>query len=200
MRHDSFIYESWLFRVGDMAEIYMWHDSLLRDMTQIHNCAVVCDMTHSCMWSHVPYMNESCLIWMSHVSYEWVMSRIWMSHVSNRLWSLIQACKACTRYAQSIYVYACTKSNLCGTVALHKCTVRITFTYVTSQIHITDAALTHMWCARMHCAHDIYIWKSGHVSYRVQTHMKALHKCTVHITFTHEWVLRLFSIYRHAYT
>ena len=85
LRHDSFKYEKrliqirvvWMSGVNESTLMCVWHT------------------THKCMWiSHVPCVNESCLIseWaMSHPFVfdtrltnvcEWVMSHVWTSHVS----------------------------------------------------------------------------------------------------------------------
>jgi len=70
MRHDSFLYETWLIPIWDMTHSYMrvtpntWGSHVTHRIWMIYRM------------SHVSYMNESCLM------YGWVMSHMWMSHVS----------------------------------------------------------------------------------------------------------------------
>ena len=153
VRHDSFIFLTWLIRMFDMTHSYVRHDMFICVTWRIHMCDMkcsymwydvftcatwhihTCDMTHSHVW-HDAF---TCVTWRIH------MCDMTYSHVWHDVWHDVLTCATCLIHMIRRNI------RMRVTWLIHMCAM--THSYVCHDSFICAPWLIHM-CAMTHS----YVW------------------------------------------
>ena len=93
MRHDSFIYETWLIHIWDMTHAYMRHASFIYETWLIH----IWDMTHS-------YMRHDSFIYETWLIHTWDMPHAYMRLASLHIPHICIHAHRCTQIQHGTHI------------------------------------------------------------------------------------------------
>ena len=105
MRDDSVICVTWLIRMCDMTDSYVWHDAFIcvPPFIRVTWRILVCDMTHSYVRQDsficVTLLICMCAMTHSHLWHDSFLCATWLTHVCNMMF--------CFVFAGKLFVFPC---------------------------------------------------------------------------------------------